>query len=141
MFVCLCLYVVFWCPIITHEPLDCLALNFNLGNSVGLRECSELKNLNQAKGEGQIYKTLMLRLCELVAPPVFTLSTSMRRAMRVFYTNLSFQIPISLQPDGVNLRYFKPRLFDPTDFMDWKSKDFDIGLQKLMGKKLSKTLN
>ena len=31
---------------------------------------------------------------------------------RVFTTNLNFLISISLHPDGINLRYFKLRIFD-----------------------------
>ena len=33
----------------------------------------------------------------------------------VFATNSNFVIPISLQPDGVNLKYFKLTLFDLTE--------------------------
>ena len=35
----------------------------------------------------------------------------------VFDTNSNFLIPISIQPNGVNLWYFKLRLFDLTDFI------------------------
>ena len=35
----------------------------------------------------------------------------------VFETNSDFLIHISLQPDGINLLYFKLRLFDLTDFI------------------------
>ena len=37
----------------------------------------------------------------------------------VLATNLTFLIPISLQLDQVNLRYFKLRLFYPTEFIVW----------------------
>ena len=33
----------------------------------------------------------------------------------VFDKNWNFKIPLSLQPGGVNLRYFKLTLFDPTE--------------------------
>ena len=36
-----------------------------------------------------------------------------------FATNSIFIIPLSLQPGGVNLLYFKLRLFDPTDLIIW----------------------
>ena len=45
-----------------------------------------------------------------------------------------FQIAISLQPDGVNLWYFKLRLFDQKWFIVWNSptlKCKDIGIRKL----------
>ena len=38
-------------------------------------------------------------------------------------------IPISLQPDGVNLKYFKLKLFDLTKFTEI-SKVYDVGLQR-----------
>ena len=44
----------------------------------------------------------------------------------VFATNLNFLTPISLQPDGVNLWYFKLRLFDLTELIVWNIK----GLEK-----------
>ena len=34
-----------------------------------------------------------------------------------FFTQPHFLIPISLQPDGVDLRYFKFRLFDITELI------------------------
>ena len=36
-----------------------------------------------------------------------------------FWHKLKFLIPISIQPNGVNLWYFKLRLFDLTDFIVW----------------------
>ena len=48
-------------------------------------------------------------------------------------TNSSFLIHISLQYDGANLRYFKLKLFNITDFKFEKSKVFDckeIGIIK-----------
>ena len=48
----------------------------------------------------------------------------------VFATKLNGLIPISLQPDGLNLRYFKFKIFDLTEFIILKSKVYDIGLQK-----------
>ena len=35
----------------------------------------------------------------------------------VFATKSNLLIPISLQPDWVNLRYFKLRLFNPTELL------------------------
>ena len=35
----------------------------------------------------------------------------------VFATNINVLIPISLHPDGLNLGYFKLRLFDLTEFI------------------------
>ena len=40
----------------------------------------------------------------------------------VFATNSNFLISMSLKPHGVNLWYFKLRLFDPTEFIVWKSE-------------------
>ena len=37
----------------------------------------------------------------------------------VFVTTSNFLIPKSLQPDGVNLSYFKLIWFDLTEFIDW----------------------
>ena len=37
----------------------------------------------------------------------------------VFATNSNFLIPKSVQPNSVNLRYFKLRFFDPTEFIVW----------------------
>ena len=37
----------------------------------------------------------------------------------VLDTNSIFVIPISIQPNGVNLWYFKLRLFELTDFIVW----------------------
>ena len=37
----------------------------------------------------------------------------------VFATNSNFLIPISVQPDDENLRHFKLRLFDLTEFIVW----------------------
>jgi len=46
-------------------------------------------------------------------------------------TNLNFLITITLQPDGVNLRYLKLRSFDPTEFAYFEiSKVYNIGLQR-----------
>ena len=38
----------------------------------------------------------------------------------IFATNLNFLLPISLQLDGVNLWFFKVRLFDLTEFFSLK---------------------
>ena len=40
----------------------------------------------------------------------------------VFATNSTFLIPISLQPDNLNLWYFKLTLFNPTAFIVWNIK-------------------
>ena len=40
----------------------------------------------------------------------------------VFVTNSNFKIPISFQPDSVNLWYFKLRLFCLTEFIVWNIK-------------------
>ena len=48
----------------------------------------------------------------------------------VFATTSNFVIPISYQPDGVYLRYFKLRLFESTEFIIEISKVYDIGLQR-----------
>ena len=37
----------------------------------------------------------------------------------VFATNFNFLIPIFFKPNGVNLWYFKLRLFDLTEFIVW----------------------
>ena len=52
-------------------------------------------------GEGQIYAMLLVRYCDHVAPLVGT-----RKA------NPNFLIPVSVPPNGVDLGYFKLRLFD-----------------------------
>ena len=41
----------------------------------------------------------------------------------VFTINWNFLIPISLQPDGEHLWYFKFRLFNLTEFIAWNIKD------------------
>ena len=48
----------------------------------------------------------------------------------VFATNSNLLIPISLQPDGVGLYYFKLTLFDLTEFIVEISKVYNIGLQR-----------
>ena len=49
----------------------------------------------------------------------------------VFDTNSNFQIPLSLQPGGVNLRYFKLALFDPTEFIVCNIKSLRHGVAKI----------
>ena len=49
----------------------------------------------------------------------------------VFATNSHFLIPISLEPNVVNLWYFKLILFDLAKVIAWKmSKVYDIGIQR-----------
>ena len=45
------------------------------------------------------------------------------------YTNSNFLFPISLQPDSVNLWYYKLRLFDLTECIVWNNWDLFIQLQ------------
>ena len=44
-------------------------------------------------------------------------------------------VPIYFKSDGLNLRYFKLRLFELTKFMFEMSKVYDIGLQRYWGTK------
>ena len=55
-----------------------------------------------------------------------------------------FEIPISLQPDNVNLRYFKLRLFDITACIVWNIKGlwhFVAKISKLENRSLWQRLN
>jgi len=49
----------------------------------------------------------------------------------VFATNLHFLTPISLQPDGVDLWYFKLRLYDLPEFIVWNIKGLGKRVAKL----------
>ena len=49
----------------------------------------------------------------------------------VFATNLNFLTPISLQPDGVLLWYFKLRLFDLPELIGWNIKGLGKRISKL----------
>ena len=51
----------------------------------------------------------------------------------VFATNSNLLIPISLQPDVVNLWYFKLRLFDLTEFIVWNIKGLHHQFAKILG--------
>ena len=53
-----------------------------------------------------------------------------RRTLNIFATNLNFPIPISWQPDGVNLWFFKFRLFDLTV---WNIKGLCYLVSKIKG--------
>ena len=47
--------------------------------------------------------------------------------------NLNFLFPLSLQPDGENLSYFKLVSFDLKKIFLWKSEVHDIGFRKYRG--------
>ena len=49
----------------------------------------------------------------------------------VYATNSHFSTPISLQPDDVNLWYFKLRLFDLTELIVWNIKGLGKRVAKL----------
>ena len=48
----------------------------------------------------------------------------------VFATNSNFLVPISLQPDGVNLWFFEIIPFDLKEFTVLNIKVYAIGLQR-----------
>ena len=50
----------------------------------------------------------------------------------VFAKNLNFLTPISLQPDGVNLWYFKLRLFELQALIVWNIKGLGKRVAKLL---------
>ena len=48
-----------------------------------------------------------------------------------FITNLDFLIPMSLQPDDVNLRHFKLSLFDISEYMVCNIKGLRRRVEKI----------
>ena len=65
---------------------------------------------------------------------IFIFCTKFNRKMKrnwVLVIKSNFLISIFLQPDGVNLWYFKLRLFDLGEFLVWHIyKSYNIGLQR-----------
>ena len=59
------------------------------------------------EGEGEIYTTLVVGICDLVAPSVFLAHVGIEKRNWVFATNSDFLIPITLQPVFLDLWYFK----------------------------------
>ena len=49
-------------------------------------------------------------------------------------TNSDFLIPVSQQPDGVNLQYFKLSLCDLKEFIVWNIKDLPHWIAKIFRK-------
>ena len=59
------------------------------------------------EGEDEIYTTLVVGICDLVAPSVFLAHVWIEKRNWVFATNSDFLIPITLQPVFLDLWYFK----------------------------------
>ena len=62
-----------------------------------------------------------------------TISWSSWQRNSVFATNSNFLIPISLQPDVVNLWYFKLCMFDLTEFIFWHIQGLPHLVEKIKG--------
>ena len=51
----------------------------------------------------------------------------------VFATNWNFPIPIPIEPDDVNLKYFKLRLLALAELIVWNIKGLRHGVAKIKG--------
>ena len=64
-----------------------------------------------------------------------TISTFFRERNWVFASDLNVLLPSSLQPDGVNLCYFKLKILDLTEFIVWNIKFLQHQVAEIQGLK------
>ena len=87
------------------------------------------KTVHRQRGSINFVLGLNLKLEKRLPTVRLKISTSIWNW--VFATNLNFLSPISLQPNGVNLWYFKLRLFDLPELKVWNIKGAGKQVAKL----------
>ena len=68
---------------------------------------------------GWLEITLTVPLINRLGEYYQSIASAADKGIEALAQTLNLHIPIFLQPDGLNLWYFKLKIFDPTEFIVW----------------------